>query len=110
LTLRPSDKGRGTVRDWTSSGSRDRSPTSNGFSEQPSNAGMGFEEAGSHRTAVTAVRLVQTWKECCAEMLGEDEDWLRDVCQRNGPGGWLTGLIAIYMASRHLLKRSSEPE
>ena len=67
-----------------------------------------------------------------AEMLGEDEDWLWDVANEMdqedgliwvyGPADdgvmaftdfgieTLTGLIEIYKASPHLLKRSSEPE
>ena len=67
-----------------------------------------------------------------AEMLGEDEAWLWDVANEMdtedgliwvyGPGGdgviaftdfgieTLTGIIEIYKADPHLLKRSSEPE
>ena len=67
-----------------------------------------------------------------AEMLGEDEDWLWDVANEMdqedgliwvyGPGDdsvmaftdfgieTLTGLIEIYKADPHLLKRSSDPK
>ena len=79
---------------------------------------------------VNKVYLVHTIARV-AEMLGEDEDWLRDVAAEMdpedgliwvyGPGDesvmaftdfgieTLTGLIQIYKADPQLLKRSTDP-
>ena len=81
--------------------------------------------------SVNKVRHVHTIARV-AEMLGEDEAWLSDVANEMdaedgliwvyGPGGdgimaftdfgieTLTGIIEIYKADPHLLKRSSDPK
>ena len=90
-----------------------------------------YRRSGLSLTQVNKVHHVHTIARV-AEMLGEDEDWLWDVASEMdqedgliwvyGPGEesvmaftdfgieTLTGIIEIYKANPHLLKRSIDPK